>query len=214
MTAEAEYDEPPADHAPAWRRQLGREARRTLSVTFVLALLAGGLFPALILGIGQLLFPAQANGSLVRDGQGQLVGSGLVGQAFAGPEYFHGRPSAAGADGYDASSSSGLNLAPSNPKLAETIDERARAYRAANDVPAGAPLPADAVTTSASGLDPDISPANALLQVPRIALARGLPEGEIRELVEDHVESVLLGFIGEPRVNVLRLNLALDELRP
>jgi potassium-transporting ATPase KdpC subunit len=214
MTAETDHEEPPVDGAQPRRRQLAREARRTLSITAILAVLAGGVFPALVLALGQLLFPAQANGSLVRDGQGQVIGSELVGQTFSGSEYFHGRPSAAGADGYDALTSSGLNLAPTNPKLAETIDERARAYRAENGVPADVPLPADAVTTSASGLDPDISPANALLQVPRIARARGLGEAAVRDLVERTVEGPLLGFIGEPRVNVLRLNRALDKLQP
>jgi K+-transporting ATPase ATPase C chain len=130
------------------------------------------LFPIVVIGVGRLVFPRQADGSLVLNAQGQVIGSELIGQRFQGAGYFHPRPSAAGTDGYDASGSSGLNLALTNEKLIETVRERARAYRAENGVPGDVRLPADAVTTSASGLDPDISAANALLQRPRVARAR------------------------------------------
>jgi K+-transporting ATPase ATPase C chain len=179
-------------------------------VTLLLALLAGVLFPIVVIGVGRLAFPRQADGSLVRNAQGQVIGSKLIGQGFRGAGYFHPRPSAAGADGYDASGSSGLNLALTNEKLIETLRERARAYRADNGVPEDVALPADAVTTSASGLDPDISAANAALQVPRVARARGMSEQAVRDLVRAHTQASLLGILGEPRVNVLELNLALD----
>jgi K+-transporting ATPase ATPase C chain len=187
--------------------------RRTIVVSGILAFIAAVVFPAVILIAGQVTLPAQAHGSLVRDGQGSLIGSTLLGQSFTAPEYFHGRASAAGAEGYDGSASSGLNLGPTNPRLHMTIEERARSYRDENGLAADTPIPADAVTTSASGLDPDISPANAFLQVARVAAARGLPEATVRALVERSIEAPLLGFIGEPRVTVLKLNLALDGLQ-
>jgi K+-transporting ATPase ATPase C chain len=179
-------------------------------VTLALALLAGVLFPAFVIGFGQLLFPHQANGSLLRDEAGSVVGSELIGQRFSGPEFFHGRPSAAGADGYDAASSSGLNLALTNPGLLAVLEERAEAFRSENQLTHQDTLPADAITTSASGLDPHISPQTAYLQVARVAQARGLPEDEVRRLVERHIEGRELGVLGEPRVNVLRLNMALE----
>jgi K+-transporting ATPase ATPase C chain len=209
MIAGLNGQEPP-DTGTGWRH-LAHEARVALTVTLLLAVLAGVVFPAMVLGIGQVAFPAQADGSLLRNPDGPVIGSKLIGQRFSGPEYFHGRPSAAGANGYDAASSSGLNLAPTSEKLAETISERAQAYRAENGIPDDVQLPADAVTTSASGLDPHISAANAFLQVARVAAARGLPENVVRGLVRDHVDGRVLAFFGEPRVNVLRLNLALDR---
>ena len=160
-------------------------------------------------GIGQAIFPAQANGSLVRDARGTVIGSALVGQAFASDRYFRTRPSAAG-DGYDGGASSGSNLGPENDDLIAAIEDRqaAIAEREGVDV---AQIPADAVTASGSGLDPHISLAYAELQVPRIATERGLAQDEVRALVAAHTEARDLGFLGEPRVNVLLLNLALDE---
>jgi K+-transporting ATPase ATPase C chain len=190
------------------------EAREVLAVTLVLGLLAGAVFPAVVIGIGQMAFADQADGSLVRNADGRVVGSTLVGQRFAAPRYFHPRPSAAGAEGYDAAASSGLNLGPTNEQLTETIAARAQAYRAENGLEGSVELPADAVTTSASGLDPHISPANAFLQVGRVARARDTTEDAVRDLVERHVDGRALAFFGEPRVNVLKLNLALDEAFP
>jgi K+-transporting ATPase ATPase C chain len=203
--------EPPGTSLESRPRHLVHEARAALIVTLLLALLAGVLFPIVVIAIGQVAFPDEADGTLLRDASGQVIGSELIGQRFVGAQYFHPRPSAAGADGYDAAASSGLNLGPSNEELAATINERAQAYRAENGLADTVELPADAVTTSASGLDPHISPANAFLQVARVARARGMPEEAVREVVESHVEDRALWFFGEPRVNVLSLNLALDE---
>ncbi len=172
--------------------------------------LLGLAYPLAVTGVAQAAFPAQANGSLVRDAGGQIIGSSLIGQAFAKPEYFHGRPSAAG-NGYDATASSGSNMGPLNDKLIVREKADAAVLRAENP---GALIPADAVTTSASGLDPDISPANARFQAPRIARARGVPEGQVTTLIEGQVQQPLLGFIGQPRVNVLALNRALDARFP
>lgn len=168
--------------------------------------LLGAAYPLAVTGVAQAAFPAQANGSLVRDAGGKVVGSVLIGQAFAKPEYFHGRPSAAG-NGYDAAASSGSNMGPLNEKLFEREKADAAALRAENP---GAVIPADAVTTSASGLDPDISPANARFQAPRVSRERGVPLGQVTALIDAQVQQPLLGFIGQPRVNVLALNRALD----
>lgn len=172
--------------------------------------LLGLAYPLAVTGVAQVAFPAQANGSLIRDASGQVIGSALIGQAFAKPEYFHGRPSAAG-NGYDATASSGSNMGPLNDKLIAREKADAAALRAENP---GAVIPADAVTTSASGLDPDISPANARFQAPRVAKARGVPETEVTALIDGQVQQPLLGFIGQPRVNVLALNRALDARFP
>lgn len=168
--------------------------------------LLGLAYPLAVTGIGQGAFPAQANGSLVRDAKGTVVGSSLIAQAFAKPEYLHPRPSAAG-NGYDASASSGSNMGPLNEKLIERETTDAAALRTENP---GAPIPADAVTTSGSGLDPDVSPANARFQAPRIAKARGVAVAEVLAVIDAHAEGPLLGFIGQPRVNVLAVNRALD----
>lgn len=172
--------------------------------------LLGLAYPLAVTGVAQAAFPAQANGSLVRDASGRVIGSALIGQAFAKPEYFHGRPSAAGS-GYDASASSGSNMGPLNETLIARQKADAAALRSENP---RAMIPADAVTTSASGLDPDISPANARFQAPRIAKARGVPENEVTGLIDGQVQSPLLGFIGQPRVNVLALNRMLDARYP
>ena len=172
-------------------------------------LLLGVAYPLAITGIAQTM-PFQAGGSLVREG-GKVVGSELIGQNFAEAGYLHGRPSAAGSDGYDASASSGSNLGPLNPDLAKRIKASADALRAEAG---GAAIPADAVTTSASGLDPDISPAYADLQAARIAATRGAPAEQVRALIARHVEGRTFGVLGQPRVNVLKANLALDAAYP
>lgn len=172
--------------------------------------LLGLAYPLAVTGVAQAAFPAQADGSLVRDAHGQVIGSTLIGQTFARPDYFHGRPSAAG-NGYDASASSGSNMGPLNDKLIEREKTDAAALRAENP---GAPIPADAVTTSGSGLDPDISPANARFQAPRVAKARGVTPAAVLAVVEAEIQRPLLGFIGQPRVNVLALNRALDARFP
>jgi K+-transporting ATPase ATPase C chain len=183
--------------------------RAAVLVTLTLTVLSGLVYPLVMTGLAQVLFPRQANGSLL-ERDGQVVGSALIGQRFTADRYFQPRPSAAGKDGYDAASSGGSNLGPTNQKLLEQVEERAVAYRRLNGLPANAPVPGDAVTASASGLDPHISPANAALQVSRVARARGLSEARVRDLVAQHTEGPQWFLFGEPRVNVLQLNLALD----
>ena len=166
----------------------------------------GVAYPLAVTGVAQAVFPSQADGSLVRDEAGRVIGSALVGQSFAAPGYLHPRPSAAGA-GYDAAASSGSNLGPLNPDLIARVKTDAEALRTEAG---GAVIPADAVTTSASGLDPHISPAYARLQIARIASARGVGEAQVREVIEQHVEGRTFGVLGQPRVNVLLTNRALD----
>ncbi|MFO0681489.1 MAG: potassium-transporting ATPase subunit KdpC [Sandaracinus sp.] len=185
--------------------------RPALVLFGLLSLLTGLAYPALVTGVAQVLLPWQANGSLVVGGDGQVLGSRVVGQAFDDPRYFWSRPSATGAHPYDGASSSGSNAGPTNPALAEAIAARVEALRAA-DPESTAPIPVELVTASASGLDPDLSPAGALYQVARVARVRHLPEADVRALVERHVEGRTLGLLGEPRVDVLALNLALDAL--
>lgn len=185
------------------------EFRRSILGVAALAIVLCGLYPLVSWLLAQGLFPGRANGSLiVRDGK--VVGSSLIGQRFAGPSYFHPRPSAAG-EGYDAGRSGGSNRGPLSKDLIATIARRVDVYRAENGLADGTPVPADAVTASASGLDPHISPENARLQAGRVGAARGLTEAAVRGLIETCTEGRTLGFLGEPRVNVLRLNLALDE---
>ncbi len=181
--------------------------RPALVLTLLFALLLGLIYPLALTGVGQALFPAQANGSVIRDAQGKVIGSALIGQSFASPRYFHGRPSAAG-KGYDALASSGSNLGPASKALVD----RVKGDIAANKTSPGSNVPADLVTASASGLDPDISPEAAFYQVARVATARGIGQARVRMLVDRQVEHPLFGLIGEPRVNVLQLNLALDRL--
>jgi K+-transporting ATPase ATPase C chain len=192
--------------------QLAEQLRPAALGLILLTLVTGVAYPAILLGIGRGFFPEHANGSLVSR-NGVVVGSSLIGQGFSRPEYFQPRPSAAG-NGYDATQSSGTNLAPGNPKLIDQVRRAAVAYRKLNGMAPGAPAPIDAVTSSASGLDPDISPQNAALQVARVARARGVAEATVRQLVAENARGADLGFIGASRVPVLQLNLALDRAAP
>jgi K+-transporting ATPase ATPase C chain len=179
-----------------------------LRATLLLTIVTGFLYPGAVTAVCRLLFPTQASGSLIMQ-NGHAVGSSLIGQKFGKPEYFWPRPSAAGNDGYDPTASGGSNLGPTNQKLADRMKTSVDAYRKANPDFTG-PLPADLLTTSASGLDPHISPASAEAQIARVAKARGIDADRIRSLVAAHTVGRTLGFMGEPRVNVLELNMALD----
>ncbi|HEY1083772.1 MAG TPA: K(+)-transporting ATPase subunit C [Prosthecobacter sp.] len=192
-------------------KNLLQEIRPALVSTIILASITCAAYPLAVTGIGQTLFPNQASGSLLHDRDGKVIGSSLIGQNFTADRYFHPRPSVAGS-GYDASSSGGSNLGPTSQKLHDQIQERIAAYRKTNGVPDDVPVPADAVTASASGLDPHISPANARLQADRVARARNFPVNQVTDLLASLVEPPDLGFLGEARINVLRLNLALDSL--
>lgn len=187
-----------------------RQVRAAILSMLALTVITGLLYPLAITGVAQIAFPSQANGSLLRATDGTVVGSSLIGQNFADPKYFHSRPSAAGADGYDAGASSGSNLAPGNQKLIDSVTERVKAYRDENGLAADAKVPADAVTASGSGLDPDISLANAYLQIDRVAKARGVSAADVRAAIDRLAVRPVLGIFGTPSVNVLRLNLTLD----
>ena len=187
-----------------------RQLVAALRMVAVFTVLTGVVYPFVVTGIAQALFSHKANGSLIVV-HGKAVGSALIGQEFAKPQYFHPRPSAAG-NGYDASSSSGSNQGPTNGAFLDEVKQRIVAYRAENGLSAGARVPVDAVTASASGLDPDISVANAVIQAKRVAHARGIPLSRVTALIAKHAENRSLGFLGEPDVNVLELNLALDRL--
>jgi potassium-transporting ATPase KdpC subunit len=196
-----------------------REVRPAIVILIALTLITGLVYPLAMTGIAQVIFPYQANGSMIEH-DGKVVGSELIGQVFESDKYFHGRPSATTAPDpkdptktvpapYNAANSGGSNLGPSNKALIDRVQEDLAKLHKENP---GAPIPADLVTTSASGLDPEISPEAALFQVPRIAKARNLPEDRVRQLVDDATEGRFLGLLGEPRVNVLKLNIALDRL--
>lgn len=179
----------------------------SILMTIVTTILLGLIYPLVITGLAQVIFPNKANGQLVSR-NGVVIGSKIIAQPFTGAGYFHPRESAAGANGYDPTNSGGTNYAPTNKKLVDRVDADVQAFHAENP---SVSIPADMVTTSASGLDPDITPANAFFQVPRVAKARGLSEAEVRSLVTEHIQGRDLGLLGEPRVNVLELNLALDQ---
>lgn len=190
----------------------GKELLRAFAMTAALTVIVCGAYPVTVFVLAQGLFPFRANGSIVYHG-GTAAGSELLAQGFSGAGYFHSRPSAAGS-GYDALASGGSNLGPLSKELIGAVRDRAGKYRDENGVPEGAPVPADAVTASGSGLDPHISVQNALLQASRVAQARGVDAGIIREEIRKRTEGRTLGVLGEPRVNVLLLNLALDQARP
>lgn len=189
---------------------LRRQLLPAVVVLAVLTAITGVAYPLVVTGVARLAFGHQAAGSLLRN-DGTVVGSSLLGQAFSTERFFHPRPSAAG-DGYDAAASSGSNLGPTNLELLDAVAARVDAYRRLNGLPAGVAVPVDAVTASGSGLDPHISVANARLQAPRVARARNLPIGRVRALLEHHTDRRSLRILGEPGVNVLELNLALDRI--
>lgn len=209
---------------------MARQLITSLRLTLILLLLVSGLYPLVVWGISQAAFPRQANGSLIQDARGRVVGSRLLAQGFARPEYFHPRPSAAG-NGYDGTASGGTNLGPTSDKLINGVHKKtadgkddpadfdgvkdlAAAYRSENGLAPTAPVPVDAVTRSASGLDPDISLANAEAQAARVARARGETPDSVKRLLQKNIQGRGLGFLGEPRINVLPLNLALDKQFP
>ena len=179
-------------------------------MTVVTTLLLGIVYPLIVTGLARVLRPDQANGQLVKS-NGRIVGSRLIGQPFTSPGYFHSRPSAAGPAGYDAGNSGGSNLGPTNKSLVDRVNADVQKLQSENP---SSPIPIDLVTASGSGLDPHISPAAASFQIPRVARERGMSESDVQVLVEKHTEGRQLGFLGEPRVNVLELNLALDARRP
>jgi K+-transporting ATPase ATPase C chain len=197
-----------------------KHIRPAIVMIIAMTVITGIIYPLLMTGIAQTVFPYQANGSLIEK-DGKVIGSALIGQSFTSDKYFHGRPSATTEPDpkdptktvpvpYAADNSAGSNLGPTSKALVDRVKDDAAKLAAENP---NTPIPSDLVTTSASGLDPDITPAGALFQVPRVAKARGLAEDKVRQLVEDHITGRLIGIIGEPHVNVLRLNLALDELK-
>jgi len=187
------------------------QLRPAILLTFVFIVVTGLIYPGIVTAIAKLVFPSQSNGSLVSV-NGRVIGSSLIGQQFGKPWYFHPRPSAAG-DGYDATSSGGTNKGPTDRKLADTLVAGAIAQAESSGVPKGR-VPSDMATSSGSGLDPHISPANALFQVARVATARGVDSSQVRDLALHYVEARQFGLLGEPRVNVLALNLALDNAFP
>jgi len=192
-------------------QELLQEIKVAALATLALLIILCGVYPLVVWGVAQVAFPSKANGSLV-EVNGKVVGSHLLAQNFSGAQYFHPRPSAAGDTGYDGTSSGGSNLGPLSQKLSDQVKERVEKYRAENNLPAGTLVPADAVTAAGSGLDPHIGLANAAIQATRVAQARKLREDQVKSLVQKYTEGPDLGFLGEPGVNVLELNLALDGL--
>ena len=193
-------------------KALFSEIRGAVLATVILAVVCCGLYPLVVFGISQVAFHQKANGSLIVDKDGTIHGSKLLGQGFTAEKYFHPRPSAAG-NGYDAANSGGSNFGPTSQKLNDAIKDRIEAYRKENGLKESDTVPADAVTASGSGLDPHITVRNAQIQVPRVAKARGLDQKKVLEMVRANTEGPDLGFLGEPGVNVLKLNLALDSLQ-
>jgi K+-transporting ATPase ATPase C chain len=189
-----------------------RQSLIGLRMTLMLTILTGLLYPGLVTGICQMIFPNQANGSLIVK-NGHVIGSALIGQSFTRREYFQPRPSAAGVDGYDPTASGGSNLGPTSQKLADRVKSSIAQFRKDNPDFTG-PIPADLLTASGSGLDPHLSPASISAQAPRVAVARGISINQIQQLASEFTEGRELGFLGEPRVNVMRLNIALDERFP
>ena len=185
-----------------------KNLRTAILMTLATTILLGIVYPLFITGVAQVIFPDKANGELIRRGDGVIIGSRIIGQPFSGPGYFHSRPSAAGAAGYDAGASCASNLGPTNKTLIDRVKTDVEKLQGENP---GKPVPIDLVTTSASGLDPHISPVAAEFQVPRVARERGLSENDVRQVVAAHSEGRTLGLFGEPRVNVLLLNLDLDD---
>lgn len=206
----------PQPRGKAWRASV-RQLRPAIILTLVLTVILGIIYPVVTTGVAQVLFPSQANGSIVTV-NGERIGSKLIGQYWTQPQYFHGRPSATNnlqgtPAPYEADNSGGSNLGPTNAQLVTTVQQRIAALKKENpEVPPGTPIPADLVEASASGLDPDISVAATYYQIPRIAKARGLSQATVQQLVNEHIEGRFLGLFGEPRINVLELNLALDAL--
>jgi K+-transporting ATPase ATPase C chain len=199
-------------------KNLFAEFGRSIVATIFFAVILCGVYPLVVFGAAKLLFPHQAGGSLLVDKSGAVRGSALLAQNFTGAQYFHPRPSAAGANGFDPTSSSGSNLGPTSSNLVANITANIATYRADNNIATNSPIynmiPADAVTESASGLDPHISPANAEIQIARVAKARGISEEQLRKIVQQNTSGRDLGLFGEPRVNVMTLNFALDGLSP
>jgi len=187
-----------------------RELRASLSLFIILALITGFAYPMLVMGVGQKLFPSQANGSLIRNDQGKIIGSALIGQSFSNAIYFHPRPSVAG-NGYDATQSSGSNLAPTSPDLINAVRDRSSVLKKNDSLVA---IPVDLVTASGSGLDPDISPAAAKLEAAQVAEARHMDLVRVQDLITQHTTARTWGFLGDNRVNVLELNRALDQITP
>ncbi|BBA70913.1 potassium-transporting ATPase subunit KdpC [Geobacter sulfurreducens] len=188
-----------------------KDLKPAILMLIIFTILCGGIYPAVVTGIARAVFPKQAKGSLITDARGREVGSTLIGQPFSGPKYFWPRPSATPEFGYNPAGSGGSNAGPANPAYLKTVGERVKALR---DAGIKGSIPADLVQASASGLDPHISPEAAKVQIPRVARARGMSAGALSRLVAAHTEDRQLGFLGEPRINVLALNLALDTLMP